>query len=86
MSTNNTSSNNDTVGTTGEGTRPATAGGVDNMGAASSFTPHSPLANSLPGAAGDLNAPAPREKMAEKSQDGANADTARNPGPRKDGD
>jgi len=45
----------------GDGTRPTTDGGVDNIGAAGSFTPGK----------GGANAPAPREKMSELKKDKA---------------
>ena len=48
----------------GEGTRPTTSGGVDNIGAADSFTPgKTPQGNDA--------APSPPEKMREKRQDGS---------------
>lgn len=47
----------------GDGTRPTTDGGVDNIGAAGSFTPGK----------GSSNEPAPREKMSESKKDRAAA-------------
>ncbi|MDO9405867.1 MAG: hypothetical protein Q7T87_17690 [Polaromonas sp.] len=46
----------------GDGTRPTTDGGVDNIGAAGSFTP---------GKADGSSGPAPAEKMAEVRKDKA---------------
>ncbi|MDB5884546.1 MAG: hypothetical protein JWR74_717 [Polaromonas sp.] len=60
--------------TSGDGSRPTTSGGADNIGAAHSFTPGK---KSGP----DDVAPAPLEKMAEKRQDG-NSDSADHPAPR----
>ena len=48
----------------GEGTRPVTDGGVDNIGGASSFTPGKPSSPAD-------SAPKPHEKMAEKKADSA---------------
>ena len=45
----------------GDGTRPTTDGGVDNIGAAGSFTPGK----------GGADAPAPPEKMSESKKDKA---------------
>lgn len=45
----------------GDGTRPTTDGGVDNIGAAGSFTPGQ----------ADTNAPGPKERMTEKKRDKA---------------
>jgi hypothetical protein len=45
----------------GDGSRPTTDGGVDNIGAASGFTPGNPPAD----------APAPPEKFAERKKDRA---------------
>ena len=59
--------------TSGDGTRPTTSGGTDNVGAAHSFTPGTKL---KPGYA----SPGPEEKMTEKRQD-ADSDSAQNPGP-----
>lgn len=58
--------------TSGDGTRPSTAGGVDNLGAAKGFTP----GKAEPGS----QAPAPPEKMQEKKQD-RGSDNAGDPGP-----
>ena len=74
-----------TTNTSGDGTRPSTDGGVDNMGGASSFTPHQKKNPDIPAAAGDSNSPQPTEKMVEKRQEGSD-DNASNPGPRKDGE
>ena len=62
-----------TNSTSGEGTRPTTSAGVDNIGGADSFTP---------GKKSDVSdtAPAPPEKMAEKRQD-HNANRADHPAP-----
>jgi len=77
---------NTSMNTSGDGTRPSTSGGVDNMGASSTFTPHKkPAPGQSPEIAGASNSPNPVEKMTEKRQDGA-ADDAHNPGPRKDGE
>ena len=59
--------------TSGDGTRPTTSGGVDNIGGAHSFTP---------GKKTDVNdaAPAPTEKMREKRQD-STSDSAQHPAP-----
>ncbi|MFC6284816.1 MULTISPECIES: hypothetical protein [Polaromonas] len=43
----------------GDGTRPTTDGGVDNVGAAGTFTPGQ----------GGKSAPAPKEKMSETKKD-----------------
>jgi len=59
--------------TSGEGTRPTTSGGVDNIGGASSFTP-----GKKSGPAD--TSPAPPEKMAEKRQD-RHANSAQHPAP-----
>lgn len=59
--------------TSGDGTRPTTSGGVDNIGGAHAFTPGQPSAP-------DDVAPAPSEKMTEKRQD-ANSDSAQHPAP-----
>ena len=67
--------NNDSITNSGEGTRPATAGGVDNIGGASGFTP----GKKVPEGGG---APAPREKMREKRQEADSANTATHPDPR----
>lgn len=52
--------NQSTIGS-GDGTRPTTDGGVDNIGAGGAFIPGK----------GDSNAPAPHEKMTEKKKDRA---------------
>jgi hypothetical protein len=73
MSTTNPTTNS------GDGTRPTTAGGVDNIGGASSFTP----GKAQDGAS---STPAADEKMTEKRQesgDGHSA-TASHPGPIND--
>ncbi|MDB5742626.1 MAG: hypothetical protein JWR68_941 [Polaromonas sp.] len=59
--------------TSGEGSRPTTSGGVDNLGGADSFTP------GQPSKAGDTS-PGPQEKMTEKRQDGSAA-SADHPAP-----
>ncbi|MDB5932320.1 MAG: hypothetical protein JWR60_4027 [Polaromonas sp.] len=61
------------ISSSGEGTRPTTSGGVDNIGGADGFTP---------GKKSDVSdtAPAPAEKMAEKRQD-HNANRADHPAP-----
>ncbi len=53
-------SNENNLGS-GDGTRPTTDGGVDNIGAAGTFTPGK----------GSSNEPAPREKMSENKKDKA---------------
>lgn len=78
-----TSSTN--TGSSGDGSRPSTAGGVDNIGGASSFTPHAVKNPKTPAAAGDNSSPQPVEKLVEKRQEGQD-DNASNPGPRKDGE
>ena len=45
------------INNSGDGTRPTTDGGVDNIGAAGSFTPGQPDP--------DTSGPAPKEKMAD---------------------
>ena len=59
--------------TSGDGTRPTTSGGADNVGAAHSFTPGK---KTKPGD----KSPAPQEKMSDKRQD-ADSDSAYHPGP-----
>ena len=59
--------------TSGDGTRPTTSGGVDNIGAADSFTPGK---KSGP----DDASPGPVEKMTEKRQD-STSDSAQHPAP-----
>lgn len=54
------------MGTSGEGSRPTTDGGVDNLGGASAFTPGKATS---PGS----SSPMPTEKMAEKKSDKAAA-------------
>ena len=54
--TNSTSS-------TGDGTRPTTSGGVDNIGAGEKYTGKKTAAGE------DIAAPAPHEKMQEKHKD-----------------
>ena len=75
MGDSTSTGSNHTNGDSGRGTRPTTAGGVDNIGAADSFTPGKV---SQPG----HNSPAPPEKMREKRQDDS-ADTAGSPGQNK---
>jgi hypothetical protein len=53
-------SNENNLGS-GDGTRPTTDGGVDNIGGASTFTPGK----------GSANAPKPAEKMSENKKDKA---------------
>ncbi|MGJ7543355.1 hypothetical protein [Variovorax sp. LT1R16] len=48
------------VTASGDGTRPATSGGVDNMGGADSFTGKKNAAGE------DISGPAPRERMQDK--------------------
>lgn len=48
----------------GDGTRPTTDGGVDNIGAAGSFTPGK----------GSSNAPAPVERMSQNKKDKASVE------------
>ena len=59
--------------TSGDGTRPTTSGGTDNIGGAHSFTPGKKSKS------GDAS-PAPPEKMSEKRQD-AESDSADHPAP-----
>jgi hypothetical protein len=67
-------SNNSHLNTSGDGSRPVTIAGVDNIGAADAFTP-----SKTPG--GTDAAPQPTEKMAEKRQDDT-SDSATHPAPR----
>ena len=60
-------SNETPVQNSGAGTRPSTSGGVDNLGAADSFSPGQATD------AGD-GSPAPVEKMADKHTDKAAAE------------
>ena len=53
---------NSAAGGTGQGSRPTTDGGVDNIGGASSFTPGKELKEGE-------SSPMPAEKMAEKKND-----------------
>lgn len=55
---------NETSLGSGDGTRPTTDGGVDNIGAAGTFTPGK----------GSSNEPAPPEKMAENRKDKASVE------------
>jgi hypothetical protein len=48
------------VKNSGDGTRPSTDGGVDNMGAGEKFTTEKTAAGE------DISAPAPRERMQDK--------------------
>ena len=57
-----TSNNSAAAGGSGQGSRPTTAGGVDNIGGASSFTPGKALKEGE-------SSPMPPEKMAEKKND-----------------
>ncbi len=59
--------------TSGDGTRPTTSGGVDNIGGADSFTPGKKTGH-------DGSTPGPNEKMTEKRQD-STSDSAQNPAP-----
>lgn len=52
--------------TSGDGTRPATSGGVDNMGGADSFTGKKNAAGE------DISAPAPHERMQDKKMNAEN--------------
>jgi hypothetical protein len=54
------------VTNSGEGTRPTTDGGVDNIGAGEKFT-----GKQTPG--GDVSGPAPKERMSDKRADVANS-------------
>lgn len=56
-------SSNTGVTSTGDGTRPTTSGGVDNIGGAESFTAHKTKAGE------DVAGPAPRERMQDKKKD-----------------
>jgi hypothetical protein len=67
-------STNTSTDTSGEGSRPATSAGVDNLGAADGFTPGKAKADGF-------NTPSPSEKMQDKRQDDS-VDTAARPGPR----
>jgi hypothetical protein len=57
---------NNQSGNSGDGTRPTTSGGVDNIGAGERFT-----GKQTPG--GDVSAPAPTERMSEKRADARNS-------------
>ena len=54
------------VSSSGDGTRPTTSGGVDNIGAGEKFT-----GKQTPG--GDVAGPAPHERMSDKRTDVRNA-------------
>lgn len=54
------------VSSSGDGTRPTTSGGVDNIGAGESFTGRKTLG-------GDVGGPAPKERMNDKRSDVRNA-------------
>ena len=54
------------VSSSGDGTRPTTSGGVDNIGAGEKFT-----GKQTPG--GDVAGPAPKERMSDKRSDVRNA-------------
>ncbi|MGJ7492895.1 hypothetical protein [Variovorax sp. ZT4R33] len=54
------------VSSSGDGTRPTTDGGVDNIGAGEKFT-----GKQTPG--GDVAGPAPKERMSDKRSDVRNA-------------
>ena len=61
------------IGRSGEGSRPTTSGGVDNIGGADAFTPsHTPDKTNA--------APKPDEKMSRKRQD-ASSDSAADQSP-----
>lgn len=62
ISTGEKMSNPNNMGS-GDGSRPTTDGGVDNIGAAGSFTP----------GATDASGPVPEEKMTEARKDAASA-------------
>ena len=65
-------------GTSGEGIRPTTSGGVDNMGGGDTFTPGKEKPP-------ELSTPQPAEKMAEKKQHSGSSN-ASNPSPGKSAD
>ena len=54
------------VTSSGEGTRPTTSGGIDNIGAGEKFT-----GKQTPG--GDVAGPAPKERMSDKRSDVQNS-------------
>ncbi|MDQ0017380.1 hypothetical protein J2W23_005793 [Variovorax boronicumulans] len=56
-------SSNTRVGSTGDGSRPTTSGGVDNIGGAGSFTARETNAGE------DVAGPTPRERMQDKKKD-----------------
>jgi len=56
-------SSNPRVTGTGDGTRPTTSGGVDNIGGAESFTARKTKAGE------DVAGPAPRERMQDRKKD-----------------
>jgi len=60
---NSGTSNAGNIASSGDGTRPTTDGGVDNIGAAGGFNPGKP----------ESQTPAPREKFTERKQDRASA-------------
>jgi hypothetical protein len=72
-SNSNSTSTNSTINTSGEGSRPSTSGGVDNLGAADTFTP---------GQTADAGrtSPTPDEKMTGKRQ-GPGSDDISNASP-----
>lgn len=55
------------VNTSGEGSRPTTAGGVDNIGAGKSAAPGKSAAH------GEVNAPPAKERMADKRASAENS-------------
>ena len=55
------------VSSSGDGTRPTTSGGVDNIGAGEKFT-----GKQTPG--GDVGGPAPKERMSDKRSDVRNSE------------
>jgi hypothetical protein len=62
------------LNTSGEGTRPTTSGGVDNIGGADAFTP-----SNTP--EGQHAAPQPEEKMRGKRQSATDSNRADKPAP-----
>ena len=59
-------SSSNQVSSSGDGSRPTTSGGVDNIGAGEKFT-----GKQTPG--GDVAGPAPKERMSDKRSDVRNA-------------
>jgi hypothetical protein len=59
-------SSNNQISSSGDGSRPTTSGGVDNIGAGENFTgKHTP--------GGDVVGPAPKERMSDKRSDVRNS-------------